>query len=253
MLYFNNEFWSEIIKSYDESTKKDKIIKIYKDLGNIFEKYYKLVNDISKSKTIKIKAKEFKEKDELSSKLDKNIIDYIKEKNDIKIDEIVDLLINYDPYYQEDIYINKRNPEVLEKLDIEKFDEDFIKFYREKNFELVFKNQIDDYILKMTSKIEKISHFITIIKLFNIDNIGNKKNDFIRLLERKYDFLIKKIKNFSEESLKEKESKEMIENLTELLYFFYDKCGLESFKNKVKNLNQPLLAVEIYINLYKKF
>ena len=140
---------------------------------------------------------------------------------------------------------------ILEKLNLEKMDDYFIKFYAEKKFEKIFEQQLDEYMIIFTSKIEKFSHFPILLNLFDIKNIGSKKSDFIELLEQKYNSLVNKIPNLANESINEKESKKLIENLSILLHFFYKECGLESFKKKINILNQQILIVEIYIKLYQ--
>ena len=253
VIYFNNDFWSNIIKLYDEATQDN--IKILKKLKILFEKYYTIVENVCKIKLIKTKASEFKDKDELSIKLDKIIIEYIKNKNDIENDEIVNLLVDFNPFYDlkdnQERYINKRNPEILDKLNFEKIDEDFINSYREKNFEKIFEQQMDQYMLTLTTKIENFSDFLIITKLFNIDNINNKKLEFIGLLEQKYNSLVKNINKVTDKSLEEKEVKEMIKNLAELLNFFCKKTELDSFKKKIEKLNQHILKIEILIELYQ--
>lgn len=220
----------------------------------MFGDYYSLIETCTIKTTTK-EAKEFIERDELSIILDKIIINYINNRSDIENDEIINLLIDYDPYYDlknnKESYINKRNPIILEKLNLEKMDDDFIKFYKEKKFEKIFEQQIDEYMIIFTSKIEKISHFSILLNLFDINNIGSKKRDFIGLLEQKYNSLINKIPNLNNKSIKEKESKELIENLSILLHFFYKESGLESFKKKINILSQQILIVEIYIKLYQ--
>lgn len=254
IVYFNNNFWSRLINSYDEATEKNNII-ICKEIRKMFEDYYILIEEICTIKTIKKEAKEFKERDEISNILDSIIINYINNKSDIENDEIINLLIEYDPYYNlennKESYINKRNPIILEKLNLEKMDNDFIEFYKSKKFEKIFEQQIDDYMLIFNSKIENFSHFRILLNLFDINNIDSKKGDFIGLLEQKYNSLVNKIPNLTNESIKEKESKELIDNLSILLHFFYKESGLESFKKKINILNQHILIVQLYIKLYQ--
>ena len=254
LIYFNYNFWSKLKDLYERPSKENIII--LSELRTMFEKYYKIVEKTCKIKTIIEKAKEFHEKDELSYKLDESIRKYIEEKDDIQNDDIVNLIMQYNPFYFEKGNINKRKPEILEKIDLEKIDiedtdENFIKLYRDQKFEKVFEQQIDDYILIFIPKITKFSHFIIVLKLLNIEDIGEKKHIFIELLEQKYEYLVKDIPKLSNESLKEKEVKTLINNLSSLLYFFYKESGLESLKKKIKILCQNTLIVEIYINLYK--
>jgi len=254
MIYLNNDFWTNLSKVYEEVTQEN--IKRLKQLRILSEKYFQIVEKICKSKLIKTKAKEYRDRDELTIKLDRIIIDYIKNNNDISNDEIVNLLTEYDPYYDinnnNKIYMNKRNPEILEKLVLKEMNNEFIEDYKKKNFEKIFEQQMPQYMLTMISKIEKLSDFLIILELFEINKITDKKNDFIGLLEQKYNLYVNKINEIDDESLKESENRDMIQNLSKLIYFFYKETGLDSFTKKVKRLNQPILIVEILIILYKK-
>ena len=254
LIYFNNEFWINLKDLYQKPTKDN--IKILSEIRNIFIKYYKIVEKKSKFKTITEKAKEFYEKDLLSNIIDESIRKYIEEKNDIQNDDIVNLIMKYDPFYSDKGNVNKRIPEILQKIDLEKIDPEeeennFVKLFKDQKFEKIFEQQIDDYILIFIPKIKKISHFIIVLKLLNIEDFGDKKSIFIELLEQKYETLVKDIPKLTNESLKELEIQKMIRNLSELLYFFYKECGLESLKKKIKILSQNILITEIYINLYR--
>ena len=255
LIYFNNEFWSNLKDLYLKPIKEN--IKILYEIRNFFIHYYKIVEKKCKFKTIIEKAKEFYEKDALSYILDESIRKYIEEKNDIQNDDIVNLIMKYNPFYFEKGNVNRRKPEILQRIDFDQIDkndndkENFINLFKEQKFEKVFEQQIDDYILIFIPKIKKISHFIIVKDLLNIDDFGDKKNIFIELLEQKYESIVKDIPKLSLESLNKSENQKMIKDLSLLLHFFYKECGLESLKKKIKILSQNILIIEIYIKLYK--
>jgi aspartyl/asparaginyl-tRNA synthetase len=71
------------------------------------------------------------------------------------------------------------------------------------NFEIIFKENIVEYINKITSKIKTISDFELIIKLINIKNIS-EKNIYLDSLNKKYDTIIKpKIESLTGDQLNE--------------------------------------------------
>ena len=146
--------------------------------------------------------------------------------------------MKYNPFYFEKGNVNRRKPEILQRIDFDQIDkndndkENFINLFKEQKFEKVFEQQIDDYILIFIPKIKKISHFIIVKDLLNIDDFGDKKNIFIELLEQKYESIVKDIPKLSLESLNKSENQKMIKDLSLLLHFFYKECGLKSLKKK---------------------
>ena len=71
------------------------------------------------------------------------------------------------------------------------------------NFEIIFKENIVEYINKITSKIKTIFDFELIIKLINIKNIS-EKNIYLYSLNKKYDMIIKpKIESLTGDQLNE--------------------------------------------------
>jgi hypothetical protein len=71
------------------------------------------------------------------------------------------------------------------------------------NFEIIFKENIVEYINKITSKIKTIFDFELIIKLINIKNIS-EKNIYLDSLNKKYDTIIKpKIESLTGDQLNE--------------------------------------------------
>ena len=57
------------------------------------------------------------------------------------------------------------------------------------NFELIFRNNISEYIDKIISKIKTISNFYNIIKLINLKNIEDlgKIDIYLNFLNKKYE------------------------------------------------------------------
>lgn len=66
--------------------------------------------------------------------IDKLIKEYIKAKTKITNTEIIDLIKDYDKYYSDDRYANKREPEILKKIDLEEIDDNFIQKFKEMKF-----------------------------------------------------------------------------------------------------------------------
>ena len=84
--------------------------------------------------------------------MDKNIKKFIKNEKNIENIEIIKIIIEYDVYYTNEKYINKRDIEIFEKIDLEKIDSVFINEFKKHNFETKFKKEIENYLLKFFSK-----------------------------------------------------------------------------------------------------
>jgi hypothetical protein len=119
--------------------------------------------------------------------------------------------MEYDPYYfpETKTHNNKRNPEIFQKLNFNEIDEDFKQFYKNYNFEIVFKEKLESYISLLISKINNIFHFGIILDIINIDNIGDKLKTFTELMENKYESSMKK-PGFIEESTDKGENNKVI-------------------------------------------
>ena len=250
LIIFPNNFWDSLLKIYENSTKEN--INNCKILRENFNKYYELFKIYCKSSLIKSETEKYYTNDIFAYILDNSIKKYLEENQDMKNKEIVKIIMEYDPYYfpENKVHINKRNPEIFQQLNISEIDEDFKNFYRNYNFEQIFKDKLDSYISLLISKIKNIFHFEIIIDLINIDNIGDKLINFVDLLDKKYVSLMKRI-DFINESKEEEEINKMVNPLFKLFKFFHQHIDLESLKKKINLIMNERMKIELYIKLYE--
>ena len=121
---------------------------------------------------IKNDAINYFELDPFAFSLDSIIKTYIKNK-ELEIIEKLAYITQYNPYYI-DRNVNKIDADIFDSFDLNNVDDNFIEDFRNMNFENIFKDNINEYINKITSKIQRFSDFDTVIKLINIKNIENK-------------------------------------------------------------------------------
>lgn len=161
-------------------------------MRNLFKNYYNLINilfkgvnhDISKKDNDKEKFKlnmkkdieRYYKRDEFAFLLNKNIRDYF-DKN--KLDNVVILgtLYQYNPYYnikdEEDNqkYKTCRDTRIFDYINFDKTNTEFIATFQKFHFELIFKDNIIEFLNKLISKIKTISNFGTIMELIDITNM----------------------------------------------------------------------------------
>ena len=125
------------------------------------------------------------------------IIRFIKcKETNITNTEKICIINNYDIYFKDKKYKNEIDLDILDLFDYSKIDDEFIKFFREMNFELIFDKNISDFIIKIISKIKNFEMMEVIIGLINYENIS-EKNIFFDALNKKFDTLIKLINNIT--------------------------------------------------------
>jgi hypothetical protein len=206
-LYFTNEFWKELLK-YNTEPKIDSIYNC-SELRKVFIRYYELVMKIfggKKKFTIKNEAISYYERDEFAFILDQKIKEYINNNKEIENIEKLQSIKRYNPYYNEEKYYSKESKvdaDIFNLFDLNNIDDEFIEDFKNMNFEIIFKENIVEYINKITSKIKTIFDFELIIKLINIKNIS-EKNIYLYSLNKKYDMIIKpKIESLTGDQLNE--------------------------------------------------
>ena len=114
------------------------------------------------------------------------------------------------------------------------------------DFERIFKDNINEYINKITSKIEKFSDFDIVIKLINIKNIENK-NIFLNSLSKIYDKIIKKGID------KEFQRYEIFAKLA-IIYYIYEtneSKKISFIENKIKKLLDEDKVSKIFIEIMR--
>ena len=183
LIYFTSIFWRNILKYYNEPN--DYCINICFRLRETFKTYNYLVNtlfdDINDEKINEIKndLNNFFNRDEFAFILDQNIINYITINNNLSDSEILKFIIKYDPYYKEDQYEYKRDSNIFDYLKFE-VNEEFIETFKSLKFEIIFKENIIDFLNKIFFKINNSFRFNIIKDLIDLNKISefifNKKN-----------------------------------------------------------------------------
>ena len=248
LIVFTNLFWDMLLRKCNNPN-EDNIANCSK-LRKKFIKYCELVNklykDIEDNKFRK-EANIYKEKDNIGFLLDKNIKNFIKNKNDIENIEILTLIKDFNIYYTEDRYINKRNLDIFDKINFQNVDFEFIEKFKTCQFEKIFKNNINNYLQKFCSKIKNINDFDTILNLINDKEIEISIDTYIELLSDKYDSfnLYKNLLNYNEDDLYKN-----IKILCKLYNFFYLKKNWKFLSEKISKLDEKIKS-KIYIILIR--
>ena len=201
LVHFTNDFWKYVLNYYNEPILGN--IKICSKLRDIFIKYYKLVEKIFDKKKenetdsinkIKREAKNYYVTDEFAFLINQ-IIRKVLKKVELSNIEKLSYITTYNPYYKEEKYSENAELDIFDLFDLNDIenDQDFINDFRKMKFEIIFKENISEYIDKIMSKIKTISNFDNIIKLINIKNIEElgKIDKYLNLLNKKYENIIK--------------------------------------------------------------
>ena len=118
------------------------------------------------------------------------------------------------------------------------------------NFEEAFKEKINEFINKMTSKIIDISTFGTIIEIIDTKRIENdKKYDYYKILKEKYEYFVKNEIESLENEVNLNKGIEIISNFIRLI--FADENNTNFLEDQIKKLNDKLQSL-IYFELIKK-
>ena len=260
LIYFTNNFWHYVLDYYNEP-KQDNILICYK-LREIFIDYYKLVNNTISKKDkdfsiIRKDAETYFERDEFAFLLDQIIKKYFDDNEELENIEKLAFIVKYNPYYSDPKYSNKIDCDIIDSFDLSKIDIEFIEDFKNMNFELIFKNNIGDYIKKIIEKIKEISNFEPIIQLINFKNIEDK-NIILEPLKKRYDNLISyHIGELTGEKLVE--AVHIVARIAIMNYIYgpQDKKDkkLEFINRRIKKLDMtiiPLIFIEIINLIFNK-
>ena len=212
LINFKPEFW-EILAKKCSTTSRENIelcFKVRKKLVEYKNIIYKLFDDETNS--IRKEISIFYKRGRFISLLDKMIKEYINTNLNITNIEIIELIKLYNIYYSDKRYIRRREPDFLKKIDLEKIDDDFKKIYQQMKFEEIFEQDLNNYILILLNKIQKITDFDIIFELININNLGDNKNTYLNMLKKKYELVINEIKSSDN-------FEKIINSLVNLTYF----------------------------------
>ena len=256
LIYFANEFWKYLLNYYNEPTPEN--IEICFRLRDTFIRYYDFVLkffDKNDTKfTIKKEAINYYELDEFAFLLDQRIRIYNNNPEVTNIEKLA-LITKFDPYYREPKYFNKADCGIFDFLDLDHIDNNFIQDFKHKNFEIIFKFNIYDYIKTFIEKIMNIPNFDTVIQLINIKNLGdNNKLIYIDSLNKKYDEIISnEIGLLTDEKIKE--AIYVVAKIAIINYIYEEKNKKFDFINKrIKQLGKitPLILIEIINQCFNK-
>ena len=211
LCYLKCDFWESLAKRCAEVNMDN--IKICYKLRERVIKYSNLVNNFIKEKKFAIYKDNTLEMNKLIFEDQLNLIikNYINNQNITNI-EIIDLIKNYALFYHEDNFIKKREPEILDKIDIEKIDDDFIQKFEDMEFEEIFKEDLSNFLLIFLDKIHKIADFDSIIKLIHIKKLGNEIYMYLKAIKTKYNIVIKEFELSEEKDL-------LIQSISNLVYY----------------------------------
>jgi len=246
LINFKYNFWDSMAKNYSGISIKN--IELCYRIREELKKYNSLINELfQKDNDIRKENNYFYKKGIFIGQLNKNIKSYIKNTSNITNLEIIKLIKNYDVYYSDSRYIKKREPEILEKIDLEKVDKNFIENFEKCEFEKIFKDDLKNYILKIANKIKKITDFEIIIKLINLNNLENEKSTYLNLLKSKYNMVIK--------SRELQDNNEIIvKSIANLINFICVNENKTDFMNEIikkSNIIDLRMKHKIYLELIK--
>ena len=261
IIYLSSSFWTNIINQYN----KPDFIYIEKcyNLRKLFKKYRNLINAIYKNSScfneinIKNEINIYNDEDEFANNLNININKLCQMKNSKFSDiEKLGIIMKYNPYYnsedeEDEIKYKKiRKADIFDYINFNKLSEEFKPVFHYFNFEKTFKENIKEFIYKITSKITNISNFGIIFEIIDISRLDkNGKNFYINVLENKYETIIKK----ELMTLKERnELNKAIDIISKFIRFLFRGENNTNFlEEKIKNLDDKLQKL-IYFELIKK-
>jgi hypothetical protein len=217
-----------------------------------------LFKDINRDNLIDIKKdiNRYYERDEFAFVLNMIIKDYFdKQKGKLSNIEILRIIENYNPYFS----IKEQNyNEIFKKIITETYIFDYINFhsitkefeiiFHHLNFEELFKENIEYFINKITSKIEDITTFRNIFKLIDINRIiENQRYYYYDIFKEKF----KKINKTEIELLEGNELNETVKIFCKfIMQVFSDKKSNILLENIINELNDKI-KISIYNELVK--
>ena len=157
LMIFNNKFWENSINICNSSSSEN--IDSLSELRELFERYFKLVTELYPKDPLATEAKKFRKLSNFNIKLNEIIKIYIKNEKNISNTDIIYLITKRDPIYFTETDIDRRDCNILDQIDFEKIDDEFIKTYRESKFECIFKKQIINFLTKLFEKVKNWNIF----------------------------------------------------------------------------------------------
>jgi len=246
LIFLSDNFWKEMTEVLGRPSAEN-IYNLFQ-LREIFKKYLKFVSDhYKKDHAFYINAEETDGKDELAVILNRIIQKNIEEEKEITNDEIINQVTKFDIYYKEDIYINRRELNFLDKINLDEKETEWMNSFKGANFEDIFKNDIENYLLKLDSKIEKMEDLGTVISLINekkIEDLG-KMDYLIGLLKRKALNLMKNSNILKEHKIKKEKLSALI-SLFKIIYKYSQNFEkIKDIFDKIENENKHIILMDL--------
>ena len=249
LLFLSEAFWKQTTEVLGQPS-ADNIYHLFQ-LRENFKKYFKFVKEhYKKDHAFYKNAEETDGKDESAVTLNRIVQKNIEESNEITNDQIINQITKFDVYYREDNYIKRRDLDFLDKINFDDEENEWVCSFKNSKFEEIFKNDIDNYILKLVSKIKKLEDLGRVIDIINEDEIKNmnKMEYLIGLLRRKVFNLLK-----SSDILRGSVKIYKLKALTSLFTIIYEHTKklekIEDILDKLENENKHI----IFLELLKKF
>ena len=249
-------FWINQIEQYDYPDWEN-ISNCHK-LREVYKKYNELVNTLYEENDIKYDINKFYDRDQFAYMLNK-LINKFLEKNQQSLTnaEKLGVVRKFNPFFNieddrdKNKFKNKRETYIFDYVIFSKITPAFIKAFHIFNFETIFKENITEYINKITEKIKDIQTFGNIIKLVDETRMKEEdKKDYFDLLKEKYNSVIK----YNINSIKnDKELKNAIKILAEFVskrFLFY---GKNDFLEKEIELLEDNIKSLIYLELITEY
>ena len=96
-------------------------------------------------------------------------------KKELSNSEILGIIIKYNPYYIEDKYKTRKDINILDYINFDKIDEQFIEIFKALDFEQIFNEKITNFLSKITIKINNTFTFGAIMNLIDVIKISEVK------------------------------------------------------------------------------
>ena len=262
VIYLKSSFWVYLLKQYNKPDLE--YIDNCNRLRDLYRKYYKLINTLYKKSTnkheleIKNDINRYNDRDEFAFNLNNNIKELFELKKDKYNDEQkLGIVEKYNPYYNinneddEKKYKNLRETDIFNNINFCNPTKYFKESFHVLNFETMFKENIAEFINKITSKIKDISTFGTIIEIIDINRIEKeKKENYYNILKEKYELIIKiQIGSIKEETELNK-AVEILSNFISRIFIYED--NNDFLDEKISKLDDKIKSL-IYNELMKKY
>ena len=262
VVYLKSSFWVYLLKQYnkpdleyiDNCNRLRELFKTYNNLINILYKGSNNKNEL----TIKNDINRYNDRDEFAFNLNNNIKELFEIKKDKYNDEQkLGIIKKYNPYYNnenkedEDKYQNLRQTDIFNDINFKNPTIYFKESFHLLNFEAMFKENIREFINKITSKIEDIDTFGTIMEIIDTTRIEKeKKEDYYNILKDKYELIIKNQIQLLKEETELKKAVEIISDFISRIFLYEENTNF--LEEKISKLDDKIKSL-IYNELMKRY